>query len=117
MADNSEEIDRIAEIGTTLYLVEQNTRLALKYSKRAYVLRTGEIAMSGPSKDLANNEEPLKLLVQAIEQAGFTPGTDIAIALDPASSEVFSDGAYVLEGEGRTLSLSLIHISEPTRPY
>lgn len=58
----------------------------------------------GFAPDLANNEEPLKLLVQAIEQAGFTPGTDIAIALDPATSEVFSDGAYVLEGEGRTLS-------------
>jgi enolase len=58
----------------------------------------------GFAPDLADNEEPLKLLVQAIEQAGFTPGTDIAIALDPASSEVFADGAYVLEGEGRTLS-------------
>jgi enolase len=58
----------------------------------------------GFAPDLANNEEPLKLLVQAIEQAGFTPGTDIAIALDPATSEVFSDGAYVLEGEGRSLS-------------
>ncbi|HWJ97621.1 MAG TPA: phosphopyruvate hydratase, partial [Acidimicrobiales bacterium] len=58
----------------------------------------------GFAPDLADNEEPLKLLVQAIEQAGFTPGTDIAIALDPASSEVFQDGAYVLEGEGRTLS-------------
>ncbi|HWJ62962.1 MAG TPA: phosphopyruvate hydratase, partial [Acidimicrobiales bacterium] len=58
----------------------------------------------GFAPDLANNEEPLKLLVQAIEQAGFTPGQDIAIALDPASSEVFKDGAYVLEGEGRTLS-------------
>ena len=58
----------------------------------------------GFAPDLANNEEPLKLLVQAIEQAGFTPGEDIAIALDPATSEVYKDGAYVLEGEGRTLS-------------
>ena len=58
----------------------------------------------GFAPDLANNEEPLKLLVQAIEQAGFTPGEDIAIALDPATSEVYKDGAYVLEGEGRSLS-------------
>jgi enolase len=58
----------------------------------------------GFAPDLPDNEEPLKLLVQAIEKAGFTPGTDIAIALDPATSEVFRDGAYVLEGEGRTLS-------------
>jgi enolase len=58
----------------------------------------------GFAPDLADNEAPLKLLIEAIEQAGFTPGDDIAIALDPATSEVFRDGAYVLEGEGRTLS-------------
>jgi branched-chain amino acid transport system ATP-binding protein len=52
-----EAIAKIAASGTTILLVEQNTRLALKYSKRAYVLRTGEIAMSGPSKELAENEE------------------------------------------------------------
>ena len=57
VADIFEAIARIAEAGTTILLVEQNTRLALKYSKRAYVLRTGEIAMSGPSKELAVNEE------------------------------------------------------------
>ncbi|NLD75947.1 MAG: phosphopyruvate hydratase [Acidimicrobiales bacterium] len=58
----------------------------------------------GFAPDLANNTEPVELLIQAIEKAGFTPGDDIAIALDPATSEVFKDGAYVLEGEGRTLS-------------
>jgi branched-chain amino acid transport system ATP-binding protein len=57
VADIFEAIARIAESGTTILLVEQNTRLALKYSARAYVLRTGEIAMSGPSKELAENEE------------------------------------------------------------
>ena len=58
----------------------------------------------GFAPDLENNEAPLKLLLEAIEQAGFRPGDDIAIALDPATSEVFQDGKYVLEGEGRTLS-------------
>ncbi len=57
VADIFEAVARIAEAGTTILLVEQNTRLALKYSKRAYVLRTGEIATSGPSKELANDEE------------------------------------------------------------
>jgi branched-chain amino acid transport system ATP-binding protein len=57
VADIFEAIARIAEAGTTILLVEQNTRLALKYSTRAYVLRTGEIAMSGGSKELADNEE------------------------------------------------------------
>lgn len=57
VADIFEAIARIAESGTTILLVEQNTRLALKYSTRAYVLRTGEIAMTGPSKELAADEE------------------------------------------------------------
>ena len=57
VADIFEAIARIAESGTTILLVEQNTRLALKYSTRAYVLRTGEIAMTGGSKELASNEE------------------------------------------------------------
>ncbi len=58
----------------------------------------------GFAPDLASNEEPVQLLIEAIERAGFTPGDDMAIALDPATSEVFRDGSYVLEGEGRTMS-------------
>jgi len=58
----------------------------------------------GFAPNLASNEAPLQLLIEAIEKAGFVPGDDIAIALDPATSEVFTDGAYVLAGEGRTLS-------------
>jgi enolase len=58
----------------------------------------------GFAPNLANNTEPVELLIQAIEAAGFTPGDDIAIALDPATSEVYRDGMYVLEGEGRSLS-------------
>ncbi len=50
-------IASIARAGTTILLVEQNTRLALEYTTRAYVLRTGEIAMTGSSKELAANEE------------------------------------------------------------
>ena len=52
-----EAIARIAAAGTTILLVEQNTRLALRYAQRAYVLRTGEIAMQGDAKELAQNEE------------------------------------------------------------
>jgi branched-chain amino acid transport system ATP-binding protein len=57
VADIFEAVAQIAGHGTTILLVEQNTRLALKYSTRAYVLRTGEIAMSGPSKELSANAE------------------------------------------------------------
>ena len=45
------------------------------------------------------------MLIAGIEAAGYTPGDDVAIALDPATSEIFEGGAYVLEHEGRTLSL------------
>ena len=58
----------------------------------------------GFAPDLASNEEAITLLMEAIEKAGFTPGTDISLALDPASTEFFVDGNYVLSGEGRTLS-------------
>ncbi|MGZ4800189.1 MAG: phosphopyruvate hydratase [Acidimicrobiia bacterium] len=58
----------------------------------------------GFAPDLPSNEEAVKLLVAAIESAGYTPGEDIAIALDPASTEFFVDGRYRLVGEGRELS-------------
>jgi enolase len=58
----------------------------------------------GFAPNLGSNEEALQMLVAGIEAAGYTPGEDVAIALDPATSELFSDGAYVLEHEGRTLS-------------
>jgi enolase len=58
----------------------------------------------GFAPDLGSNEEALEMLVAGIEAAGYEPGADVAIALDPATSELFSDGAYVLEHEGRTLS-------------
>jgi enolase len=58
----------------------------------------------GFAPNLGSNEEALQMLVAGIEAAGYVPGDDVAIALDPAASEVFADGAYVLEHEGRTLS-------------
>jgi enolase len=57
----------------------------------------------GFAPDLGSNEEAVQLLLEAVEKAGFTPGDDIAIALDAASTEFFRDGNYVLAGEGRTL--------------
>ncbi|MGE0795041.1 MAG: phosphopyruvate hydratase [Acidimicrobiia bacterium] len=58
----------------------------------------------GFAPDLESNEAAVGLLLEAVEAAGFRPGTDIAIALDPATTELWRDGAYRLEGEGRTLS-------------
>jgi enolase len=56
----------------------------------------------GFAPDLKSNEEALQLLVEAIDKAGYTPGSDIALALDCAASEYYKDGRYALEGEGRS---------------
>ncbi len=58
----------------------------------------------GFAPDLGSNEEALQMLVRGIESAGYAPGEDVFIALDPATSEIFEGGAYVLEHEGRSLS-------------
>jgi enolase len=60
----------------------------------------------GFAPDLPANEDAVTLLLQAIEQAGRTPAEDIALALDPATSELWHEGSYVLAGEGRKLSSS-----------
>ncbi len=67
-------------------------------------LSTGLGDEGGFAPDLPSNEEAVKLLVAAIESAGFTPGEDIAIALDTASTEIYENGKYVLAGEGRELT-------------
>jgi enolase len=58
----------------------------------------------GFAPNLGSTEEAVQVLVEAIGNAGYEPGRDLAIALDPASSEFYREGAYVLAGEGRTLS-------------
>jgi enolase len=58
----------------------------------------------GFAPNLAKNEDAVVLLMEAIERAGYTPGEQIAIALDPAVSEIYKGGKYVLEGEGRSLT-------------
>ena len=71
-------------------------------ASRGFNTNVGDEGGYAPS--LASNQEALDLIVEAIEGAGYTPGDDIAIALDPASTEFFEDGKYVLAGEGTTLS-------------
>jgi enolase len=58
----------------------------------------------GFAPNLATNEDAIKILVEAIEKAGYAPGEEIAIALDPAVSEIYRDGSYHLPGEGKVLS-------------
>jgi enolase len=58
----------------------------------------------GFTPSLPKNEDALKVIVEAIERAGYKPGVDISLAMDPASSEFFEDGKYNLKTEGRKLS-------------
>ena len=58
----------------------------------------------GFAPNLGSNEEAIAVLVEAIQRAGFEPGRDISIALDPAMSELYKDGSYHLAGEGKVLS-------------
>ena len=79
---------------------------ALKGVLHARGLGTGVGDEGGFAPSLGSNEEALRILVEAIEAAGRVPGDEMAIALDPATTEIFRDGAYVLAGEGRTLEPS-----------
>lgn len=78
--------------------------LAKILKKMGFATTVGDEGGYAPS--LSANEEPLKLMIQAITEAGYVPGKDIAIALDPASSEFYADGKYDLATEGKKLSSS-----------
>jgi enolase len=77
---------------------------ALKGVLKKQKFATGVGDEGGFAPNLASNEEALKLIVDAIVAAGYRPGEDVALALDPAASEFFKNGSYVLAGEGKTLS-------------
>src|SRR5438270_6287720 len=69
---------------------------------KGYPTQVGDEGGYAPS--LGSNQEAIELIVQAIEKAGYEPGEDVFIALDPASSEFYEDGIYNLKGEGRTFT-------------
>jgi enolase len=77
---------------------------ALKRTLHERGLGTAVGDEGGFAPDLGSNEEALQMLVAGIRAAGLEPGEDVAIALDPAASELYRDGRYVLAHEGRTLS-------------
>ena len=67
----------------------------------------------GFAPNLSSNEEAIQAIVEAIERAGYEPGKDVCIALDPAASSFYNDGKYVLAGEGRTLDAA--ELADTTR--
>jgi enolase len=77
---------------------------ALKKVLHSSGLATGVGDEGGFAPNLSSNEEALRLIMTAVREAGYRPGEDVALALDVAASELYRDGVYRLEGEGRTLS-------------
>ena len=77
---------------------------ALKAILKKKGLSTAVGDEGGFAPDIASSREALDLMVQAITSAGYRPGRDVVIALDPAASEFYEKGKYVLEGEKKTLS-------------
>jgi enolase len=70
--------------------------------KRGYSTGVGDEGGFAPS--LKSNEEAVEVIIEAIHQAGYVPGTDLFVALDPAASELYEDGKYHLKKEGRSLT-------------
>lgn len=109
-ADNSVDLQEfmLAPIGAVSFseALEWGTRTysALKKLLEKRGLATGVGDEGGFAPDLKANSEAAELLVEAISAAGFEPGRDISLALDPATSEIYRDGAYVLASEDRSLS-------------
>jgi enolase len=93
----AESFSRCLQMGTEVFH-------ALKRTLHERGLSTAVGDEGGFAPDLGSNEEALGMLVAGIEAAGLRPGEDVAIALDPATSELFEDGSYELEHEGRSLS-------------
>jgi len=94
---SAESFAEALRMGTETYHTLKGCIKARKYS-------TGVGDEGGFAPDLRTNREALDLLTEAVEKAGYKPGTDISFALDVASSELFKDGKYVFEGEGKTFT-------------
>ncbi|MGI8775732.1 MAG: phosphopyruvate hydratase [Actinomycetota bacterium] len=109
-ADNSVDLQEfmLVPLGASTYAEALEwgvtTYHALKRLLDSRGLATGVGDEGGFAPDLGANSEAAELLVEAISAAGYEPGRDIALALDPATSEIYDGGQYVLASEGRKLS-------------
>jgi len=109
-ADNNVDFQEymIAPIGAKTFskAIQMNTEVfhALKKILNKSGHATGVGDEGGFAPNLKNNEEPLQVIVEAIKAAGYKPGKDIAITLDPASSSFYENGKYVLKAEKKKLT-------------
>jgi enolase len=109
-ADNSIDLQEFMIMPVGAASFSEGLRWGVEtYHSLAHVLKVRGLSTTvgdegGFAPDLASNEEAVQILVEAIEAAGRVPGAEMAIAMDPASSELYKDGRYELAGEGRSLS-------------
>jgi enolase len=107
-ADNNVDVQEfmIAPIGAPTFSEAvrwgSETYQALKSVLKQRKLNTGIGDEGGFAPDLDSNQAAIDLIVEAIGKAGFTPGRDVALALDAASTEFYNDGAYLFDGKPRT---------------
>ena len=94
----AESLVHAMQVGTEIYH-------ALKGVLKADKLSTAVGDEGGFAPNLGSNEEAVKVILTAIEKAGYTPGKDVVISLDVAASEFHEDGKYNLAGEGKVLSV------------
>ena len=122
-ADSDVDIQEfmIAPIGASSFseALQQGTEVyhSLKSVLKADGLSTGLGDEGGFAPNLSSNRAALDLIVRAIEGAGLTPGTDIALALDVAASEFFEDGGYAFEGVSKTAEEMSAYYAELVASY
>ncbi len=90
---------------------------ALKSVLKSAGLATGLGDEGGFAPSLGSNREALDLITSAIQKAGFTPGADIALAIDAAATEFFSEGAYQFEGATRSIEAMVDYYAEIVAAY
>ncbi|MBT0992876.1 phosphopyruvate hydratase [Cellulomonas sp. DKR-3] len=122
-ADSNVDIQEfmVAPIGATTFREALRTGAEVYHSLKSVLkskgLSTGLGDEGGFAPNLESNRAALDLILVAIEQAGFTPGTDVALALDVASTEFFKDGAYQFEGVAKTPEEMVAYYEQLVRDY
>ncbi|NCC58156.1 MAG: phosphopyruvate hydratase, partial [Synergistales bacterium] len=109
-ADNTVDIQEFmivphgAETFSEALRMGVETYHALKKTVKSRGYSTGIGDEGGFAPDLKSNREAIDLIIEAVEKAGYAPGKDVGLALDPAASEFFKDGKYHFTGEGKVFS-------------
>ncbi|GAB3192453.1 phosphopyruvate hydratase [Nesterenkonia suensis] len=122
-ADSNVDIQEfmIAPIGAATFSEALRSGVEVYHALKALLkekgLATGLGDEGGFAPDLPSNREALDLITEAIKRAGYTPGTDVALALDVAATEFYSDGTYTFEGEQKTPEQMSAYYSELVDAY